>query len=84
MTFSTIFLIIMAVVVLVGLPIAVVWMFLDLIRGKKSDRPGGGGISSFVGAGLTEIDRLLARPSVEHQVEAENQVLKREDDQGGD
>jgi hypothetical protein len=31
-----------------------------------------------------EADRLLARPSVEHQIEAENQVLKREDDSGGD
>ena len=43
---------------------------------------GGGGISHFVGAGMFEIDRLFARPSIEHQIETENPVLEREGDDG--
>jgi hypothetical protein len=30
-----------------------------------------------------ELDRLVARPSVEHVIEAENKIV-REDDQGGE
>jgi hypothetical protein len=65
------------------LPIVLVWTFIDGMRRKASDRPsGGGGISSFVGAGLQEIDRLMARPSIEHQIETENSVHEEEADDG--
>jgi len=84
MTFKTILLSIAAVACLVAIPVMVVWAFVDMVRGKgRERRSGGGGVSNFVGAGLQEIDRLLARPSVEHKTEVENQVLKREDDTGG-
>jgi hypothetical protein len=35
-------------------------------------------VQAYSGAGLTDIDRLLARPSIEHQIETENPV---QDDQ---
>jgi hypothetical protein len=84
MTLQTILLSIAAVAILIGLPIVLVASFVGFIRGKGSERRGGGGVSSFVGAGLQEIDRIMARPSIEHQIEAEHQVPKREDDKGGD
>lgn len=85
MTFQTILLSIAAVAFLVGIPVVIVWSFVDFVRGRGSERrSGGGGVSSFVGAGLQEIDRLLARPSVEHQIEAETQIQKREDDADGE
>lgn len=85
MAIKTILLSIAAVAVLVVMPIVMVWAVVDYIRGKgRQRRSGGGSVSGFVGAGLQEIDRLMARPSIEHQIEVENQVLKREDDAGGD
>jgi hypothetical protein len=64
-------------------PIALVLTIIDAIRHKASDRPsGGGGISNMVGAAMLEADRLLARPSIEHQIETENPVLEREADDG--
>jgi hypothetical protein len=83
MSFKIILLLIFAFVTFVVGPIALVWTFIDGMRRKASDRPsGGGGISSFVGAGLQEVDRLLARPSIEHQIETENPVLEKESDDG--
>ena len=63
-------------------PIALVWAFIDGMRHKASDRPSGGGISNVVGGAMLELDRLLTRPSVEHQIETETPVLQREDDDG--
>ena len=75
----------MAFVTFVVVPIVLVLAFIDGMRRKSSDRPsGGGGISSMVGGAMLEIDRLMARPSVEHTVEAEKPLLKREDDTGGE
>ena len=73
-----------AVVALVIMPIAMIWSMVDHFRGRGSQRAGSGGISAGIGASLQELDRLLARPSVEHQVEAEQRILKREDDSGDD
>jgi len=85
MEFKTFLLSIAAIAFLVGIPIVIVWSVVDFVRGKGSERRGGGGsVSAFVGAGLQEIDRLMARPSVEHQIEAENQIQKREDDADGE
>ena len=83
MTLHLLFLLVLAFLTFVVGPIALVWTFIDGMRRKASDRPsGGGGISSFVGAGLQEVDRLLARPSIEHQIETEIPVLEKEADDG--
>jgi len=84
MTFQLIFWTVLAIALLVGLPVVLFWTLVDHLRGKGSERHGGGGLTSGVGAVLQELDRLMARPSIEHKVEAEHPVLKREDDSGGD
>jgi hypothetical protein len=73
----------MAIIVCVILPISMVIGASRHLRGSnryKDRRRGGGG----VGNALQELDRLVARPSIEFTVEAERPILKREDDQGGD
>jgi len=82
MTFHAIFWSIMAVLVLVVLPIVLVWSAIDHFRGRGSERQGSGGISAGIGAAMQELDRIMTRPSVEHQIESEHRVLKREDDSG--
>jgi hypothetical protein len=74
---------IIALVVLVGVPAGMIWgVVYELRHGRKRPRKGSGGTP--IGSALVELDRLVARPSVEHIVEAENQALRREDDQGGE
>jgi hypothetical protein len=84
MTFQAIFWTIIAVATLVALPIVLVWSMIDHFRVRGSERRGSGGISAGVGAAMQELDRIMTRPSVEHQIEAEHQTLKREDDAGGE
>jgi hypothetical protein len=84
MTLQLVFWSVLAVVMLVIAPIAMIWSAVDHFRKPASERKGLGGISAGIGAALVELDRLLTRPSVEHQLEAEKRVLKREDDSGGD
>jgi hypothetical protein len=84
MTFQAIFWSIMAVLMLVVLPIVLVKSAIDHFRGRGSERRGSGGISAGIGAAMQELDRIMARPSVEHKIEAEQQILKREDDSGSD
>lgn len=84
MTIQLIFWSVLAIMVLVGVPIVLVWTAVDYFRGRGSDRGGTGGISAGIGAAMQELDRIMTRPSIEHQVEAEQPVLKREDDSGGD
>jgi hypothetical protein len=80
MTLSTTFWIIMAVLMLVVAPVAMIYSMRQHFRQKASERPGGTG----VGNAFLELDRLVARPSVEYVVEAETPTLKREDDSGGE
>ena len=75
---------IIAVLAFVVVPMAIIWTMIDHFRRRGSDRPGSGGISAGIGAAMQELDRIMTRPSVEHQVEIEQKVLKREDDSGGD
>jgi hypothetical protein len=84
MTFHAIFWLALAAFTLVGVPIILVWSMVSHLRGRGSERQGGGGLSAGVGAALQEIDRIMARPSVEHQIETEHKTLRREDDTGGD
>jgi hypothetical protein len=81
---QTIFWLVLAILVLVGIPITLVWTMVSYFRGKGSERRGSGGFTSGVAAAMQELDRLMARPSVEHKREAENPVLRREDDSGTD
>jgi hypothetical protein len=79
---SVIFWILMALAVIVGIPAMLVWTMVDHFRGRGSERRASGGISAGIGAAMLELDRLVARPSVEHQIEAEHPVLKRDDTDG--
>jgi hypothetical protein len=67
---------------LIGVPAALIWCVVDHGRHRASDRPGSGGFTSGIAGAMQELDRLMARPSAEHTVEAQNPVLKREDDAG--
>ena len=83
MDLQVIFLLVVAFLTFVIAPIALVWTFIDGMRRKASDRPsGGGGLSNAIGAAMLEADRLLARPSIEHQIETESPVLEKESDDG--
>jgi hypothetical protein len=69
----------------VGLPL---WMVLSLRRksmgeimfGGRGERTSRGG----VGNALQELDRLLARPSMEYRVEAEDTERLTQDENGGE
>jgi hypothetical protein len=86
MTVHDILAILVAVVVIVGGPVILVWSIVAHLRTPPSKRrhQGGGSMTAGIGAAMQELDRLYARPSAEHRVEAETPVLRREDDQGGD
>ena len=82
MSLHVVFLLALAFIVFIVGPIALVWTFIDGMRRKASDRPaGGGGISSAMARAMLELDRISARPSIEHQIETENHV---QDDQSDD
>jgi hypothetical protein len=83
-TFQAIFWMAMAVVMLVVVPIVFVKTTVDYFRGRGSQRQGSGGISAGIAGAMQELDRLVARPSAEHQIETEQPILKREDDSGND
>jgi len=74
----------MAIAIMVVLPATFLLSVTGRLSGKGSDRTGSGGISAGVGAAMQELDRILSRPSVEHKVEVETPVLKREDAAGDD
>jgi hypothetical protein len=83
MSFQALFWSIVAIAFLVGIPVIMLGSARDYLRGKGSQRRGGGGMSAAVGAALQELDRLAARPSVEHQIEAQRHSTKRDDDTDG-
>ena len=83
-TLQAMFWIGMAVAMLVILPIIFVKAMVDYFRGRGSQRKGSGGISAGIAGAMQELDRIITRPSVEHMIETEQPVLKRDDDSGGD
>jgi len=84
MSFKIIFWSVAAIAMLVVLPVVMIWSMVDHFRTRGSERTGTGGISAGIGASLRELDRLIARPSVEHHIDMEQRILKREDDSGND
>jgi hypothetical protein len=79
MTLKSIVLVAAIIVIFVGMPAFLVWSMVDHAKNAhRRERRGGGGNA------MIELDRLVARPSVEHVVEAENKIAAREDDQGGE
>jgi len=84
MTLQALFWIAMAIAMLVIAPLALVKTTIDYFRGRGSQREGSGGISAGIAGAMQELDRIITRPSVEHQIETEQPVLKREDDSGND
>lgn len=74
---------IVVLVVLLAMPAAMIWSVVDHVKNghKRARRESGG---TAVGSALQELDRLVARPAVEHTIEAERPVMRREDDQGGE
>jgi hypothetical protein len=83
-TLQAIFWLAMAVVMLVVVPIMLIKTMIDYFRGRGSMREGSGGISAGIAGAMQELDRLVSRPSAEHQIEIEQPTLKREDDSGSD
>jgi hypothetical protein len=84
MTLQILFLMIAAFAVFIIVPIALIMAAIEHFRHKASKRKsGGGGISGFIAGSMVEMDKYL-RPSVEHRIETEHPILKREDDVDGD
>jgi hypothetical protein len=82
---KTAFLILIAVLTMIVLP---VWTFID-VRKRLQDKNRNSDTAkhrsgAILDNAFQELDRLVARPSVEYTVEAETPILKREDDRGGD
>lgn len=85
MDFHTIFYLILALLTFVVGPIALIWALANGSWRKAGDqrRRSGGGISSMIGGAMLEMDHFV-RPSVEHRIETQHRVLKREDDADGE
>jgi hypothetical protein len=84
MNLQILFLLILAFAVFIIVPIALIMSAVEHFRHKASDRPtGGDGASNFIGGTMGELDRFI-RPSVEHQVEAQQRITKPSDNKSGD
>jgi hypothetical protein len=79
MQLQTLFWIAAAIVALVVVPIVMIASAVAHFRVRASERKGSGGISSGIGAALQELDRLISRPSVEYQLEAQDQAAKQDE-----
>jgi hypothetical protein len=84
MTLKQLALLALAAAILIGVPTFLIWSMVAHFRTRASERPGSGSQTAGIGAAMQELDRLLARPSAEHIVEAQNPVLRREDDESGE
>jgi hypothetical protein len=79
MQLQTLFWIAAAIIALVVVPIVMIASMVSHFRTRGSERKGSGGISSGIGAALQELDRLMSRPSVEHQLDAQDQTAKQDE-----
>jgi hypothetical protein len=71
-----------SIFIAVALISTVIWGVIDHVWRRDRNSRRLGLITAGIGAMMKELDRLYARPSAEYMVEAENPVLKREDDAG--
>ena len=80
------FILLLAFLTFVVLPIGLLWTFIHGMRTKASERKegGGGGMSNAVAGAMLELDRIFTRPSIEHTIETEKPTLPREDEDDGD
>ncbi len=73
---------ILALVILVVMTVVVAVWLVAFVRNPyaamRSNKPTGA-----MGGALQEIDRLLAQPSIEHTIETEQQIRRRDDDDVG-
>jgi hypothetical protein len=83
MQLQLLFWIVVAIIAFVVVPIAMIGSMVSHFRTRASERRGSGGISSGIGAAIQELDRLMSRPSVEHQVEAQD-LAAQQDEAGTD
>lgn len=85
MTLYHVFLIIVAVLLFVGLPIygvVAAWRWLHTDPKDRPERQSGGGyMSNAIGGVMLELDKL-ARPSVEHTIEAQTHVVEDDEHDG--
>jgi hypothetical protein len=83
MQIQLLFWIVVAIVAFVVVPIVMIASMVSHFRVRGSERKGSGGISNGIGAALQELERLTSRPSIEHQVEAQD-VAAKPDEAGTD
>ena len=68
---------VLLIVIAVGFPILMIRGLIQMWRNKDH----AGSFSSAIGGALLEVDRVV-RPSVEHTLEAKNEVKKQRDEAG--
>lgn len=78
-TLQSVFVLAFLVAVVIGLPFWMVACLRDLYRSKSRRQS-----TVALGNALQELDRLVARPSLQHKVEVESQVREVDDDRGGE
>jgi hypothetical protein len=85
MSLTEVLAIVFVAAVLLTVPVGVIWGIVDYVKKSPRRRERGGGSAGGSGLGpvLMDLDRLT-RPSVEHVVEAQNRVIRCEDDACGD
>ncbi len=69
----------------VGIPLGLAFSFRhrslgEFMYGRREARKS----MSPIGGALQDLDRLLARPSIEYRVKMDDQVQRAEDEKGGD
>jgi hypothetical protein len=74
---------VVAAAILGFLAVAVAGWLVSFLRNPYRSL-GRGKATGAAGGVLQELDRLLARPSVEHKIEVEQKIQKRDDDVGGE
>ena len=75
--------VVVAAIVMLVMFVAVVYWLVSFLRHPYGSMHRGKGTGAAGGV-FQELDRLLARPSVEHKIEAEQKIQKRDDDIGGE
>ncbi len=82
MSLKEILVLVFVAVMLLTVPVGVIWGIVDYVKNGRRRERRGGSSGAGIGPAMQELDRLVARPSVEYVVEAQNRVVQCEDDQG--